>query len=153
MVCLVRDIATDAPKAIHRTALSLDGQKVKVGDHERLSLGPIGGGAIKLTPDADVTTCLGIGEGLESTLSLRLTPEFGRSPVWCLISAGGVGNLPALPGIECLWVAVDHDPAGLKAAASCSERWREAGREVFLVKPCTERSDLNDIMKGEQHYA
>jgi hypothetical protein len=152
-VCLVRDIVTNTPKAIHRTALSPDGHKVMVNGHDRLSLGPIGSGAIKLTPDEDVTTCLGVGEGIESTLSLRLTPEFGRSPVWCLISAGGVGNLPILPGIECLWIAVDHDPAGLKAATSCSERWRDAEREVFLVKPRTERSDLNDIMKGEQHYA
>jgi hypothetical protein len=153
MVCLVRDVVSNQPKAIHRTALSPDGRKAIVNGHDRLSLGPISGGAIKLTPDEDVTTCLGIGEGLESTLSLQIAPEFGHSPVWCLLSAGGISRFPALPGIECLWVAVDHDPAGLKAAASCSERWREAGREVFLVKPCTERSDLNDIMKGEQHYA
>jgi putative DNA primase/helicase len=153
MVCLVRDIYTNEPRAIHRTALSLDGFKANVGGHERLSLGPIGGGAIKLTPDEDVTTCLGVGEGIESTLSLRLAPEFGLSPVWCLLSAGGVANLPVLPGVECLWIAVDHDPAGLKAAASCSDRWRAAGREVFLVRPTTERSDLNDIVKGGRRHA
>lgn len=153
MVCLVRDILSNDPKAIHRTALTLEGYKVKVDGHDRLSLGPIAGGAIKLTPDEDVTTCLGIGEGLESTLSLQLAPEFGLSPVWCLLSAGGVGGSPVLSGVECLWLAVDHDPAGVKAARTCSERWRDDGREVFLVKPRSERLDLNDTVKGERRYA
>jgi hypothetical protein len=147
MVCLVRDMVTDAPKAIHRTALSLEGHKVKVGHHDRLSLGPVGGGAIKVTPDADVTTCLGIGEGLESTLSLRLTEEFGISPVWCLLSTSGMSNLPVLAGVECLWIAVDHDAAGLKASSHCSAKWRAAGREVALVKPRSEGSDLNNLIK------
>jgi putative DNA primase/helicase len=30
MVALVRDILTDAPQAVHRTALSLDGHKVMI---------------------------------------------------------------------------------------------------------------------------
>ena len=58
MVALFRDINTNQPKAIHRTALTLDGQKIG-----RMSLGPIGGCAIKLTPDEDVTEGLAIGEG------------------------------------------------------------------------------------------
>jgi hypothetical protein len=153
MVSLIRDIVSNEPKAIHRTALSLDGRKVKVEGHDRLSLGPIGGGAIKLTPDADVTTCLGVGEGIESTLSLQLAPEFGSSPVWSLLSAGGVSTFPVLAGIECLWIAVDHDPAGLKAAEACAERWRQANREVYLVKPNAIGTDLNDIAQGERRYA
>jgi hypothetical protein len=153
MVCLVRDVVTNKPKAIHRTALSPDGRKAKVNGHDRLSLGPIRGGAIKLTPDEHVTTCLGIGEGLESTLSLQLAQEFGSSLVWCLLSAGGVSSFPLLSGIECLWIAVDHDPAGLKAAATISGRWSEAGREVFRVRPRGERQDLNDTVTGERQYA
>jgi hypothetical protein len=102
-----------------------------------------------------VTLCLGIGEGIESTLSLRELPEFGASPVWALLSAGGVAAFPVLSGIECLWIAVDRDPAGERAAHACAERWRAAGREVFLVKPKAERADLNDIAmkKGRRHDA
>jgi putative DNA primase/helicase len=144
---------TDEPKAIHRTALSLEGHKVKIGDDCRLSLGPVSGGAIKLAADEDVTTCLGIGEGIESALSLRLAPEFGPSPVWCLLSAGGMERFPVLSGIECLWIAVDNDPTGLKAARACAERWQKAGREVFLVKPLIERADLNDTVKGRKRHA
>ncbi len=153
MVCLVRDVVTNEPRAIHRTALSPDGCKATVKGRDRLSLGPIGGGAIKLTPDEDVTTCLGIGEGIESSLSLRSTPEFGPSPVWSVISSGGIERLPVLSGIESLWIAVDHDPAGLQGATICSERWRDGARQVFLVRPRAERRDLNDLIIGERHYA
>lgn len=148
MVALVRDIATNAPKAIHRTALTADGRKAVVDGVSRLSLGPVGGGAVKLTDDADVTTCLGIGEGIESTLSLRLAPEFGASPIWALLSASQLGAFPVLSGIESLWIAVDHDPAGIKAADECADRWRKAGREVFLVRPNVVRADLNDLARG-----
>lgn len=155
MVALVRDIITDVPKAVHRTALTSDGFKVKVEGKDRLALGPIAGGAIKITPDADVTLALGIGEGIESTLSLRDLPEFGASPVWSLLTAGGVAGFPVLSGIEALWIAVDRDPAGERAAHACADRWRAAGREVLLVKPKTEYSDLNDVTnkKGRRHAA
>jgi len=119
MVALVRDIRTNTRKAIHRTAISWSGNW-KVHGKDRLALGPIAGGAVKLTPDEDVTTCLGIGEGIESTLSLRLVPEFGPSPVWSLLTASGVAHFPVLSGIECLWIAVDHDEAGLRARPAYS---------------------------------
>ncbi len=151
MVCLVRDVVTNQPKAIHRTALTRGGRKAVVNSHSRLSLGPVAGGAIKLSPDEDVTLCLGVGEGIESSLSLRSAPEFGPSPVWSLISAGGVAGLPVLSGIESLWIAVDHDPAGLKAARACASRWQASGREAFLITPSAPRADLNDLVTGAHH--
>jgi putative DNA primase/helicase len=50
LVVLIRDVVTDEPAAIHRTALTADGCKI-----ERRALGSKGGGAIKLTPDAGIT--------------------------------------------------------------------------------------------------
>jgi len=150
MVCLVRDVITNESKAIHRTAISSGGRKVEVRGESRLSLGPIGGGAIKLTPDEEVTTCLGIGEGVETTLSMTRVPEFGTSPVWSLLSEGGIRRLPSLRGVECLWIAVDHDPAGLNAARETAERWRACGAEAFLITPSAPRADLNDVF-GAPH--
>jgi hypothetical protein len=145
MVALVRDVATDEPKAIHRTAITESGEKFTIDGNDRLSLGPVGGGAVKLTPDAEVTLCLGVGEGIESTLSLGLAAEFGASPVWALLSAGQLAAFPVLAGIESFWIAVDHDPAGIEKSRECAMRWRAAGREVFLVRPRAKRADLNDI--------
>jgi len=95
---------------IVRTALNPDGTALKIDRKTvRKALGPIGGGAVKLTDNAEVTTCLGAGEGTETVLSMRSTPEFDRSPVWALISSNNVASFPVLPGIECLWIAVDND--------------------------------------------
>ncbi|KQP91546.1 hypothetical protein ASF57_23025 [Methylobacterium sp. Leaf117] len=151
MVALVRDVVTDAPVAIHRTVLDAFGRKVVVNGHDRLTLGPVKGGAVKLTADAEVTTCLGIGEGIETTLSMRRTLEFGNSPVWSLISADGIKAFPVLSGIGCLWIAVDNDPAGLRAARTCAASWQAAGSETFLITPNTPGADLNDLIKGAHH--
>jgi putative DNA primase/helicase len=148
MVALVRNIRTDEPQAIHRTAIDMDGNKAYVEGKCRMALGPVAGGAIKLTEDADVTTCLGIGEGMETVLSMRAIPEFGLSPVWSLISAGGIEAFPVLEGIECLHIAVDNDPhgRGLQAGKVCRRRWKDAGREVFRVETDCEGTDLNDVI-------
>jgi len=153
MVCLVRDVVTNEPNAIHRTALTQNSHKAKINGKDRLALGPIGRGAIKLTPDEDVTTCLGIGEGIESVLSLRNMTEFGLSPVWSLISAGGVESFPIQSGIESLWLAFDHDETGIRAARSTAQRWRTAGAEAFLITPSAPRADLNDLFFAGLRHA
>ena len=54
---------------IVRTALNPDGTALKIDRKTvRKALGPIGGGAVKLTDNAEVTTCLGAGEGTETVL-------------------------------------------------------------------------------------
>ena len=156
LVALVRSIITDEPQAIIRTALNPDGTTVKIDSKTvRKALGPIGGGAVKFTDMGEVTTCLGVGEGIETVLSMRGTREFGRSPVWSLISDSGVRNLPVLAGIECLWIAVDNDrpdlrgrQAGIEAALECSRRWTAAGREVYRIVPNRVGRDLNDVMRN-----
>jgi putative DNA primase/helicase len=153
MVCLARDVVTNEPRAIHRTALSRDGGKLEVHGTSRLSLGPTAGAAVKLSPDEEVTTCLGVAEGIETALSMRLVPEFGTSPVWSLISAGGLAQFPVLPGIECLWVGVDHDAAGLKASRAAATRWRTSGAEAFLITPSEPRADLNDLFRAGAIHA
>ena len=128
MDCLVRNVVTKEPKAIHRTALTRDGRKVRFNGKDRLALGPVAGGAVKFTPDEDVTVCLGIGEGIETTLSLRKVPEFGSSPLWSLLSAGGVERFPVLPGIESLWMPSITTRLAWRAPA----RPRPAGRRLTV---------------------
>lgn len=149
MLALVRNIRTNAPQAIHRTALDTAGNKIEIDGTDRMMLGAVGGGAVKLSPDDTVTTRLGIGEGIESTLALRLAPQFGASPVWAVLSAGQIEKFPVLAGIECLWIAVDHDKnsTGQRAAMACSIRWTAAGQEVFRVIPKALGNDLNDLAR------
>ncbi|MFL9827542.1 toprim domain-containing protein [Rhodoplanes sp. SY1] len=155
MVALVRNIRTDAPQAIHRTAIAADGSKGEVEGKSRLAFGPTAGGAIKLDPDDAVTLALAVGEGIESTLSLRLLPEVGATPAWALLDAGHLEACPVLAGIESLFVAVDHDASGRgeRAAEAVADRWQDAGSEVRLIMPLREGYDLNDIVQGGRRYA
>jgi hypothetical protein len=107
MLALVRDIVTDVPVAIHRTFLTTDKIPQRI---ERRSLGPIAGGAIKLSLDGDVNHGLLIGEGIESTLSASLILAF--RPCWSVLSRSGIAKFPVMAGIECITVAVDNDDSG-----------------------------------------
>jgi len=147
MVALVRDIRTDEPIGIHRTALTHDGHKAVHGGNSRLSLGPIGGGAVKLTPNADVGLGLGVGEGLESSLSLRNIPGCENLAAWAVLSANQLAAFPVLPGLEGLWIAVDHDLAGMAAAETVRTRWQEAGVDVVTARPRVPGLDLNDVRR------
>jgi len=146
MVYLVRNIRTNEPQAIHRTALAADGTAIKRnGKTFRMSLGPIGGGAIKLDPDEDVTQGLCIGEGVETCLSGR---QMGLRPVWSAVSTGGVKSFPVLPGIDGLTLFKENDPGGKSAedVETCARRWYDAGRNVVIVEPDT-ANDLNDELR------
>jgi putative DNA primase/helicase len=154
MLGLVRNIVTNEPQAVHRTAIDADGTKLsRLGANGRLALGPIAGGAIKLTEDEAVTLCLGLAEGIETALSMQLCPDFGRSPVWAAVHAGGIESFPVLSVIESLWLGVDHDPAGLRACHALAHRWHQAGREAFLIKPRDHGRDLNDLVQEARRHA
>lgn len=129
IVALMRDPVTDEPCGIHRTFLDADGRKI-----ERKMLGRAG--AIKLSPNEEVTTGLGITEGLEKGLSL-IAIEW--RPVWVCPSSGSIGTFPVLPGIEVLTIFSDVDVPGLRGANSCAERWTEAGVRVFIRTPVEAR--------------
>jgi putative DNA primase/helicase len=147
MVALVYDIRSNEPIGIHRTALDSPGRKRAIDGKDRMALGPIKGGAVKLTPDEEVTYGLAIGEGIETTLSLKLVPDWGASPVWACLFASNLADFPLLSGIETLVVGVDHDEAGCKAAAQAIMRWHDAGRETFILKAKRRGNDLNDLVR------
>jgi putative DNA primase/helicase len=140
LIGLYRDVKTNETKAIHRTALTPDGQKIG-----RKALGPKAGCAIKLTPDENVTDGLTIAEGLETAIA-GMALNF--CPTWAVGDAGGVARFPVLAGIECLTILVDNDATGQAAALECSKRWTGAGCEVFRVLPTEAGTDMADIIRG-----
>ena len=136
MVAAIRDICTNKIVGVHRTFLKPDGSG---RDGNKMMLGRSKNGAVKLTPDDEVTTGLGICEGIETGLSCL---SHGWAPVWAVLSAGAIDKFPVLDGIEALTTFADADEVGLKAAHACADRWRAAKREVRLV--CPDRGDWND---------
>ena len=145
MICLVRNIVTNAPQGLHRTALAADGTAIKRGGKTyRKSLGQIADGAIKLDPDEAVTHGLCIGEGVETCLAGR---QNGFRPVWAAISTHGIAVFPILPGIEGLTILGEADSANRRDVEACATRWRGLGCEVIVSDPLL-GSDLNDVMRG-----
>jgi hypothetical protein len=144
MIALVRDIKSNDPVAIHRTALTKDDPPQKIS---RMSLGPVGGGAIKISPNDEVHTGLMIGEGIETVLSA--SKQFQFKPVWSLVDKGNLSKFPVLFGIECVTIAIDNDASGdgQRAAAECSQRQVAAGVEVIATQPKRQK-DFNDIIRG-----
>lgn len=130
--------------SLHFTWVRADGRKADI-DRPRLYLAghQKAGGVIRLWPDEAVTHGLGIGEGIESTLSLA----HGFKPVWACLDAGNLSQFPPLPGVESLLIAADHDDAGLKAAEACGRAWLHAGREVRVIVPPARGADVNDIVR------
>jgi hypothetical protein len=146
MLALVREIRTDAPVAVHRTAVTLDKYPRRIG---RMSLGPTGGGAIKISPDFEVHSGLLIGEGIETVLAASKVLNF--KPVWSIIDKGNLAKFPILAGIETLTIAVDNDASGdgQKAAAECVKRQMEAGIEVITARTNFAK-DFNDVVVGRK---
>lgn len=142
MVALLRDILTNEPQAIHRTALTPSGAKIG-----RKFLGSNSGAAVKLSPDEEVTLGLAIGEGIETTIAGMM---LGHSPAWAVGNAGELAKFPVLSGIECLTIFVDHDISGTGQARAieCSKRWASAGHEVFRVIPNKPGADMATIVAG-----
>jgi len=149
MLALVREIKTNAPVAVHRTALTTENPPRRI---DRKSLGPTTGGAIKISPDHEVHAGLLIGEGIETVLSA--SKQFQFKPVWSLIDKNGIAKFPVLSGIESVTIAVDNDPGGdgQRAAAECVQRLTQAGTEVITVQTNLV-SDFNDFIREYKHGA
>lgn len=149
MVALYRDIRTDEPRAITRTALTPEGVKI-----DRKTLGPWVGCACKLTADEDVSLGLHIAEGIETGIAAMM---LGFVPMWVTGSANATALFPVLSGIEILTIITDHDkinpktgkPPGQTAARNCSQRWTAAGVHVRRVTPNTLGDDMADIVARE----
>jgi hypothetical protein len=141
MLAIMRDIHSNVPRAIYRTALTSTAKKIG-----RMALGPKSGAAVKLTADEDVTQSLAVGEGLETVLSAM---QMGFCPAWALGDAANVRDFPILSGIDCITIIVDNDESGTgqRAALECSRRWTEAGREVFRVVPDRCGDDMNEVVR------
>ena len=140
MISLMTDAVTGRPCGVHRTFLRPDGTG-KADGVAKLMLG--NAGVIRLTPDDQVTTGLGVAEGIETSLSVM--QGFGWRPVWAATSAGAINRFPVLFGVEALTIFADPDGAGMQAARGCAARWVESGREARICTP--PRGDFNDLIQ------
>ncbi|WP_244623468.1 toprim domain-containing protein [Bradyrhizobium sp. MOS001] len=139
MVCLWRSIDTAEPCGILRTWLDpKDNKKVS-----RKNLGRASGAAIQFDK---ATSCLTIGEGVESVLSARAA---GYSPAWALGSSGSVKSFPVLKSLSELVILEENDQTSPPDVAICSNRFLEAGLAVTIIASKVGK-DFNDAWRAAQ---
>jgi hypothetical protein len=139
MVCLLRDIKTDAPCGIHRTFLDrYTGERIG-----RKMVGVAKGAAIKLDSHESISSRLTIGEGVETALAAKLA---GLGPVWALGSAGGIRFFPVIKALDELTLLEENDPTNRDAVKTCTRHYLTAGKPVNVVVPKV-GSDFNDVWK------
>jgi phage/plasmid primase-like uncharacterized protein len=104
-------------------------------------MGHLLGNAVRIVP-ADQTLVL--GEGIETMLSVReAAPSL---PVWAALSSGHLGAVLLPAGLQRLYIAIDRDPAGQRAAERLTARASEVGVQVIVLEP--QLGDFNDDLRA-----
>ena len=130
-----------ALQGVHRTWLAPDGQDKAAVDTPRRAMGHLLGNAVRIVP-ADQSLVL--GEGIETMLSVReAAPSL---PVWAALSSGHLGAVLLPVGLQRLYIAIDRDPAGQRAAERLTTRASEAGIAVRVLEP--QLGDFNDDLRA-----
>jgi putative DNA primase/helicase len=128
---------------VHRTWLARDAASIW-RRRDRASLGPIGGGAVRLAPAAET---LMVGEGIETCLAAM---EATAMPAWAALSTAGMVALALLPIVRQVIILADHDRSGTgeRAARTAAARWLAEDRKVKLAMPPEPGTDLADVLAG-----
>lgn len=149
LVALVTD-ADGQPIGVHRTYLTRDGSAKARVTPQKAGLGPVWGGAVRLSEPVDGVPLI-VGEGLESSAAAGLLLGF---PCWAALSAGNLASGLVLPPHVCrIVIAADHDlplrngrRPGQDAAGAAAARWRREGRVVDIALPDRPGSDFADLL-------
>ncbi|WP_439570324.1 DUF7146 domain-containing protein [Roseovarius mucosus] len=128
-------------QGVHRTWLAPDGQGKADVETQRRAMGHLLGNAVRLTPQQNI---LVVGEGIETMLSL--VEAIPGLPVWAALSSGHLGAVLLPEGVQRLYIAIDRDPAGQRAAERLSARAAEVGVVVRVLEP--QLGDFNDDLRA-----
>ncbi len=115
---------------VHRTWLDPATARKAPLDPSRKAMGNLLGHGVRIGTVSDI---LAAGEGLESTLSVRMA--LPNMPVISALSANHLAALILPTGLQRLYIAADADEAGAMAVASLAERAGVLGIETIRLSP------------------
>ncbi len=141
MIAAITRWPEKAPHAIHRTYL--EGNKKANIKPNRMMLGSINGGAVRLAPVHDV---LAVAEGIETALSVQ---QVTGIPAWAILSTSNYRSLVLPDTVQKIIMAADHDEAGLKAAYESAGLWTHRGYSVRIIMPPAHGQDFNDLLNKD----
>jgi hypothetical protein len=125
-----------------RTWLARDGRSKAPLAALRKALGSLAGNAVRFGDAQDI---LIVGEGIETVLSLRSVLPF--MPLAAALSAQHLGLFRVPSIVQRLYIAVDRDDAGTRAADILRKQATAAGIDVMLLLPT--RKDFNDDLVSD----
>ena len=126
-------------QAIHRIILKDDGTKADLdGGKVKFSLGPVMGGAIRLTPAANgMLLCVGVED------ALTLLQQQGQA-VWAVTGDVALPAVQLPVGVRSVVVAHDNDASGKSAGKKTANKLASEGRQVRLIQPLSGFKDFNE---------
>lgn len=141
LVALVQSI-DGQPQAVHRVYLNENGGKADLPDGKvKFSLGPLGGGAIRLSAAAPE---MGLCASVEDGLSLM---ELTALPVWAVTGDPTLDKI-ALPSVvHSVVIGHDADASGMEAARRAAHRHDEQGLRVRVLPPAPGLKDFNQELQ------
>jgi len=145
MIGVIENSLTNEVIGIQRTYLDYKTNYKANIDNNKMILGNLAGGVVKLS--GALFNPLILCEGIETGLSIY---QATSHCVWCCLSAGNLANikLPPLSKISEIIIAIDNDDAGIKAGNKASEIYLSQGYNVKIAKPKHPYNDFNDMLKG-----
>lgn len=142
-----------APVAAQRVMLDAEGRPLldAAGRKRKLSLGPVGAGAVRLP--GDPAGPLVVAEGGETALACWLATGL---ETWAMLGVVRPGlDLEAVPRDRLILIAADDDAEmplapSQKAVADAAKAWRKAGRRVVPIWPRAvrrhDKADFADLL-------
>lgn len=129
---------------VHRTYLAADGSGKASLSPNKMMLGPVKGGAVRLAP---IGTKLILAEGIETALSCLYATNI---PTWSCLSTSGMVDV-VVPPLEItteIIICADGDGAGQRAADKLATRLHGVGY-IVRIAPSPQGQDFNDILRRE----
>lgn len=134
--------------AVQRTWLLKDGSGKAPVKPNKMTLGPMEGGAVRLFPAHER---LGLAEGVETALSAA---QLYSLPVWATLSANRLGKIDLPPECRSLMLFADNGQVGREQAWAAADAYEARGLHVEIITPDAHfgghaaRDDFNDIVQG-----
>lgn len=133
--------------AMQRTWLMRDGKAKAPVQPNKMTLGPMAGGAVRLFA-ADER--LGLAEGIETALSAA---QLYSIPVWACLSANRLAKIELPQTLRVLMIFADNGEVGRREAWAAAESYEQRGLHVEIITPDAHFADrapgdFNDVLRG-----
>jgi hypothetical protein len=132
LLCALSDVRTGEQCGIINIYIQQDGRDRLRDQKGKTVTSRARGAAVMLSDFDEPTAGLVLCEGVETGIAIY---QSELRPIWACGGTGTLATFPVLGGIEALTIAADTDEPGQHAARALAMRWRQAGREVFIVPP------------------